>query len=115
MPALVVCAKLSAPAQNTVAMHGPQLTPCGFSTMVPPLRERLVLSSAEGATAPETLRQKDRSALQLWKADRQAGWVPPKEQPALSREISQVTRTEGARNSPQGEYSRVTVFISGKC
>jgi hypothetical protein len=29
-----------------------------------------IFSSAEGATAPETLRQKDRSTLQLWKADR---------------------------------------------
>ena len=65
-------------------------------------------SSAEGATAPETLRQTDRR--QVKHSGKRIGQpVPPKEQPALSRE-SLRARTEGARNSPQGECSRVALF-----
>jgi hypothetical protein len=32
------------------------------------MRERSVIPDAEGATAPETLRQKDRAQTALWKA-----------------------------------------------
>ena len=42
-------------------------------------RRPMESSGAEGATAPETLRQKDRSRTSLWKAHRK---MPPKEQPA---------------------------------
>ena len=49
----------------------------------------------------------------LWKEDRLTGQVPPKEQPALSREISQVMRTEGARDSPQGVQSCRLVLKPG--
>ena len=40
--------------------------------------------------------------------------IPPKEQPALSREISQ-GKDRGGTNSPQGEACRVALFISGMC
>src|SRR5690606_6391708 len=49
---------------------------------------------AEGATAPETLRQKDRSHTSLWKAGCRpvsGRTAPPKEQPGGAREISQVS------------------------
>ena len=71
-------------------------------------------SSAEGATAPETLRQTDRS--QVNNSGKRIGkLVPPKEQPALSREISQGKDRGGTEFPPQGECSRVALFISGMC
>ena len=58
---------------------------------------------AEGATAPETLRQKDRRGMNLWKADRlyerlvsPTGVSGAFANPAkLFREISQVPRQRG--------------------
>ena len=82
-------------------------------------RESVVSTTAEGATAPETLRQMDRLAGKRWKA---AGWLEdqraaPKEQVGNHRERAgrrnlSGTKTAGA-SVPAGQQARQT--CSGWC
>ncbi len=87
------------PVADFLYTHFSRLTLRGISTMVRRTAgETGRRASAEGATAPETLRhQGPQSGQTLWKAGLAAS---PKEQPALSREISQ-GKDRGGTHFPQ--------------
>ena len=79
----------------------PRLTPPEFSIILSPTAgETGTMASAEGATAPETLRQPDRSSVRTLESGLLA--ASPKEQPALSREISQGKDRGGTHSAGGG-------------